>query len=91
MNLEKLFGKTAFEELVCLDTGADKDEALLPYKDSGLYWIEDKLENAEAGLAVGLKPILIEHGFNMNEKLDPNIKKVVNWKEVYEHITGETV
>lgn len=91
MNLEKLFGKTAFEELVCLDTGADKDEALLPYKDSGLYWIEDKLENAEAGLAVGLKPILIEHGFNMNDKLDPNIKKVVNWKEVYEHITGETV
>ena len=91
MNLEKLFGKTAFEELVCLDTGADKDEALLPYKDSGLYWIEDKLENAEAGLEVGLKPILIEHGFNMNDKLDPNIKKVVNWKEVYEHITGETV
>ena len=43
MNLEKLFGKTAFEELVCLGTGADKDEALAPYKDSGLYWIEDKL------------------------------------------------
>ena len=91
MNLEKLFGKTAFEELVCLDTGADKDEALLPYKDSGLYWIEDKLDNAMVGLDLGLKPILIEHGFNMNEKLDPNIKKVVNWKEVYEHITGETV
>ena len=91
MNLEKLFGKTAFEELVCLDTGADKDEALLPYKDSGLYWIEDKLDNAIVGLDLGLKPILIEHGFNMKEKLDPNIKKVVNWKEVYEHITGETV
>jgi hypothetical protein len=49
MNLEKLFGKTAFEELVCLDTGADKDEALAPYKDTGLYWIEDKLENAVVG------------------------------------------
>ena len=89
MNLEKLFGKTAFEELVCLDTGAPKDEALAPYKDSGLYWIEDKLENAECGLDLGLKPILVEHGFNMNDDLRPGITKVTNWKEIYELITGE--
>ena len=89
MNLEKLFGKTAFEELVCLDTGAAKDEALALYKDSGLYWIEDKLENAECGLDLGLKPILIEHGFNMNETLRSGITKVVNWKEIYNIITGE--
>ena len=85
MNLEKLFGKTAFEELVCLDTGAPKDEALLPYKDSGLYWIEDKVENAELGRDLGLRSILIEHGFNMKYN-QIGIKKVVNWKEVYEHI-----
>ena len=69
MNLEKLFGKTAFEELVCLDTGADKDEALEQYRDSGLYWIEDKLSNAQLGLDLGLKSILIEHGFNIMIKL----------------------
>ena len=91
MNLEKLFGKTAFEELVCLDTGAPKDDALAPYKDSGLYWIEDKLENAECGLDLGLKPILVEHGFNMNDELRPGITKVINWKEIYEHITGEKI
>ena len=91
MNLEKLFGKTAFEELVCLDTGAPKDDALAPYKDSGLYWIEDKLENAECGLDLGLKPILVEHGFNMNDELRPGITKVTNWKEIYEHITGEKI
>ena len=28
MNLNKLFGKTAFERIVCLDTGADKNHAL---------------------------------------------------------------
>ena len=89
MNLEKLFGKTAFEELVCLDTGADKDEALEPYKDSGLYWIEDKLSNAVAGLDLGLKPILIEHGFNMFDDIPEGMTKVVNWKEIYNHITGE--
>lgn len=91
MNLEKLFGNTAFDELVCLDTGADKHEALDKYKDTGLYWIEDKLENAQVGLELGLKPILIEHGFNMDEPIESGIKKVVNWKEVYEHITGEKV
>ena len=88
MNLEKLFGKTAFEELVCLDTGAEKDSALVPYKDSGLYWIEDKLENAELGRELGLRSILVEHGFNMNS-VKLGIKNVVNWKEIYEHITGE--
>jgi hypothetical protein len=91
MNLEKLFGETAFEELVCLDTGADKDEALAPYKDSGLYWIEDKLSNAVLGLDLGLKPILIEHGFNMHENVPEGMTKVVNWKELYNHITGEKI
>jgi hypothetical protein len=91
MNLEKLFGKTAFEELVCLDTGAVKDDALAPYKDSGLYWIEDKLENAICGLELGLKPILIEHGFNMHETLPEGMFKALNWKEIYEHITGEKI
>ena len=83
MNLEKLFGKTAFEELVCLDTGAAKDDALAPYKDSGLWWIEDKMENAVAGLNAGLRPILIEHGFNMNDTVPEGITKVINWKEIY--------
>jgi hypothetical protein len=89
MNLEKLFGATAFEQLVCLDTGADKDEALEPYKDSGLYWIEDKLSNAVCGQNLGLKPILIEHGFNMHEPIPEGMTKVVNWKELYNHIIGE--
>ena len=89
MNLEKLFGETAFEELVCLDTGADKDEALEQYRDSGLYWIEDKLSNAQLGLDLGLKSILIEHGFNMNDDIPEGMTKVTNWKEIYENITGE--
>jgi hypothetical protein len=91
MNLEKLFGKTAFEELVCLDTGAEKDAALEPYRDSGLYWIEDKLENAVLGLDLGLKSILMEHGFNMHDDIPEGMTKVVNWKEIYEHITGEKI
>ena len=89
MNLEKLFGTSAFTKLICLATGAPKDEALAEYKDSNCFWIEDKLENAEAGLKQGLRPILVEHGHNMNEELANGIHKVVNWKEIYSYITGE--
>ena len=54
MNLRKLFGKTAFEKFIFLDTSADKDEALEPYRNSGYFWIEDKITNAEVGYNLGL-------------------------------------
>lgn len=81
MNLQKLFGNTAFESIVCLDTGADKHEALEPYRDSGCWWIEDKPENAEVGYAMGLKSVLMEHGHNMNHQCPYPVVK--NWKEIY--------
>lgn len=84
-NLKKLFGETAFAKVVCLDTGADKDEALEPYRDSGFVWIEDKVENAEVGDKIGLDSILIEHGYNMDNTDFPLMK---NWKEVYEYLEG---
>lgn len=85
-NAKKLFGETVFEKFIFLDTGADKDEALAPYKDSNLLWVEDKPENAQLGLDMGLDAVLIEHGHNMH--LD-NILLLKNWKEVYEYVTGQ--
>ena len=54
--------------MVCLDTGADKDEALEQYRNSDCYWIEDKPQNADLGLAIGLNSLLIAHGFNADYK-----------------------
>jgi hypothetical protein len=87
MNLAKLFGETVFEEVVCLATGADKDQALAPYRDSGLFWIEDKVENAEVGASLGLKSIIMEHGFNMNYR--GPIPLVKNWAQIYDIITSD--
>ena len=84
-NLERLFGKDVFERVVCLDCGADKDDGLLPYKDSGCIWVEDKPSNAECGLDMGLRSILIEHDFNKDYE-NNNLVKVKNWKEIYESI-----
>ena len=87
MNLKKLFGKTAFEKFVFLDTGADKDHALAPYQGSGLWWIEDKIINCEVGAGLGLRPLLMEHGRNMDYN-NPAIPRVKNWREIYEIITS---
>lgn len=86
MNLEKLFGKTAFERIVILDTGADKDEALEPYRDTGCWWIEDKITNAVVGHEMGLRSLVMEHGHNMDFE-HPDIPRVVSWKEIFERIT----
>ena len=83
-NLQKIFGETVFEGFTYLDTGADKDDVLAKYKDKELYWIEDKIENAELGKRLGLNSILMEHGHNMNHKGIPLVK---NWKELYDMIT----
>ena len=87
MNLRKLFGETAFQKIVCLDTGAPKDAALFPYRDTGCYWIEDKPENAEVGSKLGLNSLLMEHGHNMHYYHE-HITVVKNWKHIYEVITG---
>jgi len=87
MNLRKLFGSTAFEKFIFLDTGADKDDALEPYRNSGLWWIEDKITNAQLGHQLGLKSLIMEHGHNMDYD-DSTIPRVKNWREVYERIVA---
>ena len=85
-NLEQLFGKTAFEKLICLDTGADKDLALDPYSETYCTWIEDKPENAALGTQLGLDSILIHHDHNADYE-GPEYR-AYDWKEIYEYIIG---
>lgn len=87
MNLEKLFGETVFEEIVCLDTGADKDAALERYRGSECYWCEDKISNAEVGKNLGLRSLIMSHGHNLD--YDGNIPVVKNWREIYDIIVGQ--
>jgi FMN phosphatase YigB (HAD superfamily) len=86
-NLIEMFGPSVFESFVYLDTGADKDEALEQYRDSGCFWIEDKPENAILGQKIGLKSILVAHDFN-NVKEAQWLPRVATWKEIHEIIAG---
>ena len=89
-NLKKLFGD-AFIDVICLDTGADKDKILKEYGGNfpGNYWIEDKPENVDWGIDAGLKGILIEHGHNMDYKGSATIVK--NWEDIYNIITQKEI
>lgn len=87
-NIENLFGKTPFERLVLTDNSAGKKKYLEQYRDSGCYWIEDLVKNAEVGHALGLNCILMDRHYNRGYE-NPEIKRVKNWKEIYQIITGE--
>lgn len=88
-NLNKLFGKNTFEDVICLDTGADKDEILieLSEKYEGCYWIEDKVVNAQLGADIGYDAILMQHGHSLKAKGNFNIVK--NWEDIYNAVVGK--
>jgi hypothetical protein len=86
-NIQNLFGITAFEKMIYLDTGADKDEVLSAYKDTNLFWVEDKPENADVGLELGLSSLLMSHPHNAEYR--GSAFRVWNWRDVYIRITGQ--
>jgi hypothetical protein len=87
-NLRSVFGN-AIDRVVCLDTGADKDEALEEWRDSGLIWVEDKQENADVGLELGLDSIIIDQPYNRD--YNGKARRAQNWKDIYEYVLGETL
>ena len=81
MNLERFFGRASFRRVRCIATGADKDDILREY-ERGHWWIEDKPENAIAGLEAGHHPILIDHPYNRWFS-HPDIPRAENFAQVW--------
>lgn len=86
-NLLDVFGAGVFSQLTCLGTGADKTEALAQYRDSGLYWVEDKDSNAALGADIGLNALLMDHPYNA-DFVHPGVTRVHNWQEIYSIVTA---
>jgi len=81
-NLAKLFGKDTFKDVICLDLGGCKRDALsqLAKQYKGNYWIEDKIENLDVGVERGFTGLLMEHKFNMHYEGAGRIVK--NWHDI---------
>ena len=87
INLHNLFGEV-FDEIVCLEQGANKHVELTRWTDTGYFWIEDHTEQAEAGYKAGLRPLLINHPYNKDYRTDhfPIVNFHNPWKEIYDRV-----
>lgn len=86
-NLNRVFYPATFDNIYCLDCGADKKNTLERlYKNSGYFWIEDKLENAIHGAEVGMNPILMRHSHHLSENIPDWMPIFDTWSEVIDYI-----
>lgn len=91
-NLEDCFGD-AIIGLHCLRIGVHKGEKLKQWRDSGLFWIEDHVENAAAGARLGLRSIVIDHPYNIDYDHHDHLhyartSKETPWADIYQIIKG---
>ena len=86
-NLKSLFGPTVIERVVCTGTSKAKLPYLSEYADSGIPWVEDKVTNATMGLDLGLDCYLMVHDHNENYDHHDDLKRIENWRELYEILT----
>ncbi len=88
-NFLKYFPSSMLHKLTCLALHERKLDYLREnYYNSGCWWIEDKYENYQDGVDVGLRGILISYPYN--EKHHHNNPKLANtWQDVYDIIVKE--
>jgi FMN phosphatase YigB (HAD superfamily) len=84
-NLRNVFGDI-FDEIHCIPLNTSKHATLQQWEGSGLFWIEDKLENALCGSELGLKAILLSQPYNKNHGYS-QLYTVDDWAEIYNIIS----
>jgi len=91
-NLEDCFGD-AIIGLHCLRIGVHKGRKLKQWRDTGLFWIEDHVENAAAGARLGLRSIVIDHPYNVDYDHHDHLhyartSKETPWADIYQIVKG---
>jgi FMN phosphatase YigB (HAD superfamily) len=90
LNLKNIFGDV-FDDIQCIEMGASKATALMQWEDTGYFWIEDHMRQAEAGYEAGLKTVLINHPYNTHYKTDlfPTVSFETPWAEIVNMVRNE--
>lgn len=89
-NLVDLFGDV-FDDIHCIEQGASKAAILMNWADTGYFWIEDHMRQAEAGYEAGLRTILINHPYNHHYRTDlfPTVSVDTPWNEIFNMVRNE--
>lgn len=81
-NIENLFGRNAFEEIICLNFDGDKQAILSEYAKTKCFWLEDNIDNAIKGALCGLRSVLFDQPYNQTPP-DPLFERVSGWDDFY--------
>lgn len=84
-NLYDLFGDV-FLEVNAVPLWHSKENYLAQYKDSGLLWLEDNVNNYIAGENLGLHSVLLKTMYN---RPLPNMRVMPNWEQLQEYIRSQ--
>jgi hypothetical protein len=85
-NLERVFGKGVFSEVICQPLGTRKVHNLSIFKDCNVIaWVEDKAEAAVDGASMGYRSFLMEQSHNKkyrDENTNSPLVFVKSWKDI---------
>ena len=85
LNLEDHFETDCFGTMIFLTPGEGKEQVLQKFKDTNLWYIDDRIINVNTAYNIGLKPLLMKHDYNIHYKRD-EVKVVDTWKQIYQII-----
>ena len=84
-NLDDVFGKGAFKDIIITSDSENKESELSQYAGTKTPWLEDKFSNAVAGHKLGLKSYIFTHKYNKEDSYS-GITRVDNWAELIEYL-----
>lgn len=85
-NLVRLFGESAVGRIKSIAPRQSKRDMLEEYRDSGLAFVEDRMDNVDLGIEMGLDGYLLAHRYNVGYSGEAT--RVQNWSDLYERLFG---
>lgn len=86
-NLTHLFGDVFRKINAHLSiTGSKEDFLREHYGNSDCWWIEDRMDHADAGTRVGMRAMLMDHPYNQD--YTGKAIRVKNWRDIHDILTG---
>jgi len=85
-NVSSILGEENIHSLYCTPSSAAKREVLILNRDKGHIWVDDNISNVELGEELGYESILYTSPYNKHYKVEPPMKRVDSWREIYNRI-----